>query len=202
MFFQDLWVRRRSWLGGRAGSPSPRPGIYPGIRRTSDSSSRGCGGGEGLVAGLLLTDVNHRLENGGLLFEDHLLHTPIPLRERWATQIQETVAQLHNANLVWGDAKAENVMIDKNNDAWLIDLGRARMPPFTSPPSAMSPPCKPAPQPGLHHRHPRARPRPRWHRPRLGRWVMARRCCLKNPCPPYPRSPCPSRSRSKARRAH
>jgi len=77
----------------------------------------------GDVAGILLTYVNHRNENDGLLFEDHLLHTPIPLRQRWARQIQETVEQLHNAGLVWGDAKAENIMIDKNNDAWLVDFG-------------------------------------------------------------------------------
>ncbi|AEO67357.1 uncharacterized protein THITE_2129274 [Thermothielavioides terrestris NRRL 8126] len=75
------------------------------------------------ILGLLLTYINHRRENDGLLFEDCLLHTPIPLRQRWARQIQETVAQLHSAGLVWGDAKAENVIIDKNNDAWLIDFG-------------------------------------------------------------------------------
>jgi hypothetical protein len=75
------------------------------------------------ILGLLLTHIDRRRENGGLLFEDRLLHTPIPLRQRWARQIQETVEQLHGAGLVWGDAKAENVMIDKNNDAWLIDFG-------------------------------------------------------------------------------
>ncbi|KAK4099631.1 hypothetical protein N658DRAFT_498114 [Parathielavia hyrcaniae] len=75
------------------------------------------------ILGLLLTYIDRRRENGGLLFEDRLLHTPIPLRQRWARQIQETVEQLHSAGLVWGDAKAENVMIDKNNDAWLIDFG-------------------------------------------------------------------------------
>jgi hypothetical protein len=75
------------------------------------------------ILGLLLTYIDRRRENGGLLFEDRLLHTPIPLRHRWARQIQETVEQLHSAGLVWGDATAENVIIDKNNDAWLIDFG-------------------------------------------------------------------------------
>lgn len=75
------------------------------------------------IMGLLLTYIDHRRENDGLLFEDCLLHTPIPLRQRWTRQIQETVEQLHNAGLVWGDAKAEHVMIDKNNDTWLIDFG-------------------------------------------------------------------------------
>ena len=78
---------------------------------------------ESRIAGLLFTHINHRSENDGLLFEDQLLHTPIHLRQRWAGQIQDTVTQLHDAGLVWGDAKAENVMIDKNNDAWLTHLG-------------------------------------------------------------------------------
>ena len=77
----------------------------------------------GLVAGLLLTYLDARRENDGYLFADRLLYTPIPLRERWAHQIQETVAQLHGAGLVWGDAHDANVMIDRNEDAWLMGLG-------------------------------------------------------------------------------
>ena len=80
----------------------------------------------GLVAGLLLTYVDARRENDGLLFADRLLYTPIPLRQRWASQIQETVAQLHGAGLLWGDAHDANVVIDKNDDAWLIGLGGGR----------------------------------------------------------------------------
>jgi tRNA A-37 threonylcarbamoyl transferase component Bud32 len=33
------------------------------------------------------------------------------------------VHQLHTAGIVWGDAKPDNVLIDYNNDAWLIDFG-------------------------------------------------------------------------------
>jgi hypothetical protein len=78
---------------------------------------------DGQILGLLLTYINHRRENDGLLFVNRLLHTLIPLRHHWAGQIQETVRQLHRADMVWGDAKAENVMIDRNNDAWLIGYG-------------------------------------------------------------------------------
>jgi hypothetical protein len=80
-------------------------------------------GVDGRIAGILLTYIDHRDENDGLLIEDRLLHTPIPLRQRWARQIQETIEHLHDADIVWGDAKADNVMIDKSNDAWLIDFG-------------------------------------------------------------------------------
>ncbi|KAK3988443.1 hypothetical protein QBC44DRAFT_360017 [Cladorrhinum sp. PSN332] len=78
---------------------------------------------DGQIAGLLLTHIDHGSHNNGPLWEDCLLHIPIALRQRWAKQIRETVEQLHDAGLVWGDAKAENVMIDTNDDAWLIDLG-------------------------------------------------------------------------------
>lgn len=72
------------------------------------------------MAGFLLTYVNHRRENDGLIFEESLRHTPIPIRHRWAAQIRETVERLHDAGLVWGDAHLGNVLIDKNNDAWLL----------------------------------------------------------------------------------
>ncbi|KAJ4418793.1 hypothetical protein N0V82_005358 [Gnomoniopsis sp. IMI 355080] len=45
------------------------------------------------------------------------------LREKWAGQIQATVRTLHSVDVVWGDAKPSNVVIDLNNDAWLIDFG-------------------------------------------------------------------------------
>lgn len=75
------------------------------------------------VAGLLLTYVDCRRENDGILDGIYLLRTSIPLRERWVSQIKEAVHQLHEGGVVWGDAKADNVLIDKKNDAWLIDFG-------------------------------------------------------------------------------
>jgi tRNA A-37 threonylcarbamoyl transferase component Bud32 len=45
-------------------------------------------------------------------------------RNKWAEQIQETVDQLHQIGVVWGDVKAENVLINsETDDAWLIDFG-------------------------------------------------------------------------------
>ena len=48
--------------------------------------------------------------------------TPIATREKWATQIRETVAKLHDLDVVWGDVKSENVLIDKDGNAVIIDL--------------------------------------------------------------------------------
>ncbi|KAK8106635.1 hypothetical protein PG999_009994 [Apiospora kogelbergensis] len=42
---------------------------------------------------------------------------------RWAHDLTEMVAALHRAGCVWGDAKPENVLIDNNDDVWLIDFG-------------------------------------------------------------------------------
>ncbi|KAH6635116.1 hypothetical protein B0J18DRAFT_417941 [Chaetomium sp. MPI-SDFR-AT-0129] len=78
---------------------------------------------DGRVAGPLLTYVDCRRENDGILDGIYLRRTPIPARERWVSQIKEAVQQLHEGGVVWGDAKADNVLIDKKNGAWLIDFG-------------------------------------------------------------------------------
>ncbi|KAF4436826.1 kinase subdomain-containing [Fusarium acutatum] len=49
--------------------------------------------------------------------------TEVSLRERWAAQVQEAIGQLHDAGIAWGDAKPDNILIDVNRDAWLIDFG-------------------------------------------------------------------------------
>ncbi|EAQ90269.1 hypothetical protein CHGG_02204 [Chaetomium globosum CBS 148.51] len=78
---------------------------------------------DGRVAGLLLPYVDCRRDNDGVLDGLYLCRIPVLLRERWAGQIKEAVQQLHEGGVVWGDAKAANILIDKNDDAWLIDFG-------------------------------------------------------------------------------
>ncbi|UNI16930.1 hypothetical protein JDV02_003312 [Purpureocillium takamizusanense] len=48
--------------------------------------------------------------------------TPMHLREKWASQIRSTVAELHGLQVAWGDVKADNVLIDEDDDAIVIDL--------------------------------------------------------------------------------
>ncbi|UPL04347.1 hypothetical protein LCI18_015281 [Fusarium solani-melongenae] len=48
--------------------------------------------------------------------------TPLSTRQKWAGQIWETVAALHKLGVVWGDVKPDNVLIDNNNNAVVIDL--------------------------------------------------------------------------------
>lgn len=44
-------------------------------------------------------------------------------REKWSSQIQSIVRQLHAFDIVWGDAKTANILLDKNDDLWVIDFG-------------------------------------------------------------------------------
>jgi hypothetical protein len=45
------------------------------------------------------------------------------LRQRWSDQVSSALKHLHEAGIVWGDAKPDNVLIDSQDDAWLIDFG-------------------------------------------------------------------------------
>ncbi len=78
---------------------------------------------EDCIAGILLTYIPGRRENEGILSEYTLPNTPPAIREQWAEQIKETVAQMHEAGLVWGDAQAGHVMIDQADEVWLIGMG-------------------------------------------------------------------------------
>ncbi|KFY58857.1 hypothetical protein V496_05923 [Pseudogymnoascus sp. VKM F-4515 (FW-2607)] len=57
--------------------------------------------------------------------------TPLPAttiskarREKWSSQIEETLVALHSRNIVWGDAKTANILIDEaTDDAWVVDFG-------------------------------------------------------------------------------
>ena len=49
--------------------------------------------------------------------------TPASTKQKWVDQVTGTLTQLHKAGIVWGDAKPDNILIDKNDDAWIIDFG-------------------------------------------------------------------------------
>ncbi|KAF5713320.1 beta transducin [Fusarium globosum] len=75
---------------------------------------------DGVTFGLLLTYV----DCGRVTLSCALRpETEVSLRAKWAAQVQEAIAQLHDAGIVWGDAKPDNILIDVNEDAWLIDFG-------------------------------------------------------------------------------
>lgn len=48
---------------------------------------------------------------------------PHEVRQRWMEQIEAAVSGLYGAGMVWGDVKAESVLIDQDNNAWVTDFG-------------------------------------------------------------------------------
>lgn len=48
---------------------------------------------------------------------------PLALRRKWDQQVSSAVAYLHDSGVVWGDAKAENVLVDRDDNAWVIGFG-------------------------------------------------------------------------------
>ncbi|PYH42139.1 uncharacterized protein BP01DRAFT_405624 [Aspergillus saccharolyticus JOP 1030-1] len=43
-------------------------------------------------------------------------------RQKWYSQISETVRNLHENGYCWGDAKPDNVVIDADREAWVVDF--------------------------------------------------------------------------------
>lgn len=48
---------------------------------------------------------------------------PSTLRMKWDRQVTITVACLHKAHIIWGNAKPANILIDTNGDTWIIGFG-------------------------------------------------------------------------------
>lgn len=40
-----------------------------------------------------------------------------------SAKCKETVHGLHNAGIIWGDVKPDNIMIDEKNNPWIVDFG-------------------------------------------------------------------------------
>jgi hypothetical protein len=74
----------------------------------------------GLIFGLLLTDIDCRASTLACAAKPG---APISMRRKWAAQVKSAVEGLHAAGIIWGDVKAENVLIDADKEAWVVDFG-------------------------------------------------------------------------------
>ncbi|KAJ4012279.1 hypothetical protein NW752_007952 [Fusarium irregulare] len=77
-------------------------------------------GKNGVILGLLLTFVDCERVTLSCATKPG---AKVTLREKWATQIQDAVGRLHDAGIFWGDAKSDNVLVDINEDVWIVDFG-------------------------------------------------------------------------------
>jgi serine/threonine protein kinase len=68
--------------------------------------------------------------------QDSELGTPWPIRERWARQIVQGLADIHECGFVQGDFTLSNIVIDDRNDAKIIDINRRGCPVGWEPPEA------------------------------------------------------------------
>lgn len=74
----------------------------------------------GFLMGMLLTYIDHRHRT---LQTAVAPDTPLSLKQKWASQITTSLNALHEAGIVWGDAKAENILVDTEDNAWITDFG-------------------------------------------------------------------------------
>ncbi|KAL2681306.1 hypothetical protein Neosp_008917 [[Neocosmospora] mangrovei] len=59
---------------------------------------------------------------GSTLRDMDISAVPRELKNKWLDQIRETVDKLHEIGVVWGDGKASNVVVDQEDNIWLIDF--------------------------------------------------------------------------------
>lgn len=54
-------------------------------------------------------------------------------RKKWFDQIETTLSRLHDVGIVWGDVKPDNVMVDKEGNAVVVDFGGGYSPDYVEP---------------------------------------------------------------------
>ena len=87
---------------------------------------------DSVIKGLLISYA----EQGSLVdtLYDYKGHLSWGTREKWARQIISGLSEIHEAGFVQGDFTLSNIVIDVNNDAYIIDINRRGCPVGWEPP--------------------------------------------------------------------
>ena len=96
------------------------------------------------LAGLVMWDDDSHDDKGtlmGFLLEciegdtlaERMEASPVGMRRKWFRQVQGTVGRLHELGIVWGDVKPDNVMINAEGDAVVVDFGGGYTPEYIEP---------------------------------------------------------------------
>ncbi|KAJ5934622.1 hypothetical protein N7466_004169 [Penicillium verhagenii] len=75
----------------------------------------------GRIVGLLLSYIESKDNKTLLCMGKDPQH--VSMGQKWLSQITQSIEGLHVCGAVWGDAKPDNVLIDTQFDAYLIDFG-------------------------------------------------------------------------------
>lgn len=75
----------------------------------------------GAVIGLLREWIPSGLY-GKTLRDVNMSMVPLNIRQKWANQIRQTVADLHSIGIVWGGGKPSNIIVDQSDNVELIDF--------------------------------------------------------------------------------
>lgn len=81
------------------------------------------------VIGILLGYIPHQHHNLRALLAGvdtgtiSPVEATVSLRLKWATQIQETLKSLHSLGILWHDINTDNVLINNDGDAVVLDFG-------------------------------------------------------------------------------
>lgn len=71
------------------------------------------------IVGMLLTNVQNATPLTTLMDSD----ISEVKRHKWAKESERIVKVLHDHDIVWGDAKGDNFVVDKDDELWIIDFG-------------------------------------------------------------------------------
>lgn len=76
------------------------------------------------VIGFLTNYIETGNDLGDLDTLQHDIDTTLfSRREKWASQITQAMKQLHSQGIIWGDVTPRNILIDSEDNAWLVDFG-------------------------------------------------------------------------------
>ncbi|KAG8410009.1 hypothetical protein J3458_019080 [Metarhizium acridum] len=79
--------------------------------------------GHGFV-GMLFDWIDVR----GIMSRNQVASASHQLRDKWAQQIKSSVEKLHSVGAVWGNAAWNDVLIDRNDNAWITGFGASYLP--------------------------------------------------------------------------
>ena len=48
---------------------------------------------------------------------------PQARRQKWARQLRDSLRIMHAEGIYWGDVKPDNLVIDEDDDIWILDMG-------------------------------------------------------------------------------